>query len=83
MNLESLSFKKKIILNFIFVITLFVAILALLLFNQSKLGSLQDEGAHRFSDAERISHVLLEVAEVYAVAADAQINQNYAETKKI
>ena len=82
MNLDTLSFKKKIILSFSFIIFLFALILAFLLNSQYKLGALQDEGAGRFKDTEVISEVLLEVTEVYTVAADAQINHNLDETKK-
>jgi methyl-accepting chemotaxis protein len=80
--LKNFSFKKKILLSFAFNIFLFVCIILFLFNSQSKLGALQDEGAVRFKDADIIAHVLLEVAEVYAVAADAQINHNLDETKK-
>lgn len=77
-----MSFKKKIIANFLFLIFLFGLVLAYLLNSQNKLGALQDEGAKRFGHSEEISKILLEVAQVYAVAADAQINRNLDESKK-
>ncbi|MBC7539936.1 MAG: methyl-accepting chemotaxis protein [Bacteriovorax sp.] len=82
MKIESMSFKKKIMLNFLFLIFLFVLILVYLLNSQNKLGALQDEGINRFKDAEVISRILLDVSEVYAVVADAQINHKLSETKK-
>jgi methyl-accepting chemotaxis protein len=82
MNIETMSFKKKIIANFLFLIFLFGLILIYLLNSQNKLGALQDAGAGRFKDAELISHILLEVSEVYAVVADAEINHNLNESKK-
>ncbi|MGZ3790171.1 MAG: methyl-accepting chemotaxis protein [Bacteriovorax sp.] len=82
MNLESLSFKKKIIANFLFLIFLFILILGFLLNSQYKLGALQDKGADRVKDTEKIAQILLEVAQVYAVVADAQINRNLDESKK-
>lgn len=82
MNFGTMSFKKKILLSFSFIILLFVMILVFLLNSQYKLGALQDEGAGRFKDTEVISEILLEVTEVYTVAADAQINHNLDETKK-
>jgi methyl-accepting chemotaxis protein len=80
--LKNLSFKKKILVSFAFNIFLFVCIIIFLFNTQSKLGQLQDEGATRFKDSDSISHVLQEVAEVYSVIADAQINHNLEETKK-
>ena len=80
--MKSMSFKKKLILSSLSLVLLFSAIIAYLLNNQNKLGSLQDEGAGRFKNSESISQILLEVSEVYAVAADAQINHNLNETKK-
>jgi len=82
MSLESMSFKKKIVANFLFLIFLFGLVLAFLLNSQNKLGALQDQGAQRFGDSEVISGILLDVAEVYAVAADAQINHELVESKK-
>jgi methyl-accepting chemotaxis protein len=79
--LKNLSFKKKILLSFAFNIFLFVCIILFLFNSQSKLGAIQDDGALRFKDSDVIAHVLLDVAEVYAVAADAQINHNLDETK--
>jgi hypothetical protein len=69
-------------LNFLFLIFLFVLILIYLLNSQNKLGALQDEESHRFKDAEAISRILLDVSEVYAVVADAQINHKLSESKK-
>ncbi len=77
-----MSFKKQIIVNFFSLVLLFVSIIIFLLNSQGKLGGLQDFGATRFKDASRIAAIELEVAEIYAVAADAQINHQLKETKK-
>jgi len=82
MKFENLSLKKKIIFTFAALIVLFIFVQAYLLYSQNKLGSLQDAGAERFRNAQEISHLVSEVAEVYAVSADAVINHNLAETKK-
>lgn len=82
MNLEAMSFKKRIILNFLVLIFLFAIVLAFLINSQNKLGALQDEGAGRFKDTEKISRVLLDVSDVYGVIADGEINHNLLETKK-
>ncbi|MDD4975291.1 MAG: methyl-accepting chemotaxis protein [Bacteriovorax sp.] len=82
MNLESMSFKKKIVASFLFLIFLFALIIVFLLNSQYKLGALQDKGSDRVKDTEKIAQILLEVAQVYAVAADAQINHNLDESLK-
>jgi len=82
MKFENLSLKKKIIFTFAALIVMFIFVQAYLLYSQNKLGSLQDAGAVRFHNAEEISHLVSEVAEVYAVSADAVINHNLTETKK-
>lgn len=82
MNFKNLSLKKKIIFTFAILIVMFIIVQIYLLYSKNKLGALQDSGAQRFKAAQEISNMVSEVAEVYAVAADAVINHNLAETKK-
>jgi methyl-accepting chemotaxis protein len=82
MNFTKLSLKKKIIFSFAGLIAIFILVQLFLLHSQNKLGALQDSGAERFHRAEQISHTVAEVAEVYAVSADAVINRNLPETRK-
>lgn len=82
MNFQNMSLKKKIILTFLALITLFILVLIFLLISQNKLGSLQDQGAERFKDSQGLSHIVSEVTEIYSISADAIINHNLDETKK-
>jgi methyl-accepting chemotaxis protein len=82
MNFELMSLKKKIVLSFLFLIFLFTMVLIFLLNSQNKLGALQDTGADLFKESEVVSQILLEVTEIYTVAADGEINHNLSETKK-
>ncbi len=81
MNLNQLSFKTKIISSFSILIFFFTMITVFLINTQSKLGTLQDEGAGLFKESELIGKILLDVAEVYAVVADAEINHDLKQTK--
>jgi len=77
-----MSFKKKILMSFLLLIFLFVIVLGFLVKSQFELGSLQDSEANRFKSADTISKIITEVAEVYAVAADGEINHELNQTKK-
>ncbi len=82
MKLQSMSFKKKILVSFLLLIFLFVMVLGLLINSQFELGRLQNAEAERFKSADTISKIITEVAQVYAVAADGEINHELMQTKK-
>lgn len=77
-----MSFKKKLILSYVLIVTLFMAVISFLLMTQSKLGGLQDEGASRFEDAEKIEKIQIRMESLYSIAADAVINRTIDEAKK-
>jgi methyl-accepting chemotaxis protein len=80
--LNKLSLKQKLLASFSLVVMFFIFVMGILFNSQFKLGAIQDDGAHRFKDSERISQISFEVASVYAVSADAVINRHLDETKK-
>lgn len=77
-----MSFKKKLILSYVLIVTLFMAVISFLLMTQSRLGGLQDEGASQFEDAEKIEKIQIRMESLYSIAADAVINRSIAEAKK-
>lgn len=77
-----MSFKKKLLLSYVLIITLFMAVVAFLLVTQGKLGGFQDEGASRFEDAEKIEKIQIRMESLYSIAADAIINRSLEESKK-
>lgn len=81
-NFKNFSLKKKLLTSFALVVFFFTIVMGILFNSQFKLGSLQDQGAARFKDSDRIAEIAAEVGGVYAVAADAIINQNLSQTKK-
>lgn len=50
--------------------------------NLKKLGKLQDDGAQRFTDSQRVADVLIRMESFYAIVGDAIINRNLSETQK-
>lgn len=80
-SFNNLSLKKKLLVSFTLVILFLGSVIGILFQSQYHLGALQDEGASRFKDAERISEITSELQAVYAVSADAIINSNLAQTK--
>lgn len=50
--------------------------------NLNKLGSIQDEGAHRFTASQKIGNVLTRMEGFYAIVGDSVINRNLAEARK-
>jgi len=78
----NLKVKAKLILSFGIIVTLFVSVLIYQYFTLNNLADLQDAGAKRGFDVERVKHIEMRVDELYGVAADAVINNNFDEAKK-
>lgn len=79
---KKLSLKKKIVTTFLVLIFIFVCNLVFLLLSQNKLGDLQNQGAESFKASQTVSHIITEIAEIYAVSADAVINHDLTATRK-
>lgn len=79
---SSWKLSKKLAATLGLIILIFVGSGVFSNLNLNKLGSLQDEGAHRFEDSQKIGNVLTRMESFYAIVGDAVINRNLDETKK-
>lgn len=78
----SLKIGPKLIIGFLVVVAIFGAAVYYQIRTFQNLANLQDEGAKRAEDALKIKDIHNRVEQVYAVIADAVINQDLEETRK-
>ena len=79
---NNLKIGSKLIYSFIAVILLFVLSSVNIQLRLNNLGSIQDDGAKMAFDAIKIQGVALNLANMYSVIADAEINRDLATSRK-
>jgi len=82
LNLNNTRIRTKLILSFSALIVIFFAVLMVMVINLNTLAALQDAGAKRSEDSERVREIQTHLGEMYAVFADAVINQNLLESNQ-
>ena len=82
MGFKDVKIGGKLIIAFVAVIVIFGGISAYQVFSLRKLSRLQDEGAGRAEDSQRITEIDMILDETYTVIADGIINRNIEETRK-
>ena len=82
MKLADIPIGKKLIGGFLVVVGLLSAVGFYELASMSRLSNLQDDGAKRSLDAQKIKDIAFRLESVYSVVADSIINRDMEETKK-